>query len=196
MSRPRPERRGARTSAAAAVAVLAVLAGVTGCAADSSSSTSSGPLVGPEVGGGLGIANRLSKASLPYPYSGVGVCVPGAEPAELRSVEPVTLDGTMQLDRVGVRPFSSGDGGAGLELGEEMPETYRPFAGYQVTTRCGSAERTEVVFQVRRTGPGDAAVRGFRVTYELGGRDYTEEWPVEFILCDPNRLTLKRCRDT
>lgn len=173
-----------------------MLAGGTGCAAVAGLGSADGPLNGSPSGNSWGIVNLFSEVSAPYPYGvGIDLCVERAGTVELRSVEPARVGGPLLVDRVGVRSFSDGDGGAGLQPGREMPATYLPVDGYLVTNRCTRPQRNEVAVQIRRTGAGDAAVRGLRVSYLHDGRSYTETWPVTLILCDPERPRLPMCRD-
>lgn len=166
--------------------VVAVLVAVVAAACvgppDASQKVSDGPLVGPEAGGGMGMANTVSEPNVSYAVDGLGFCTE-VEDVELLRVAPVKTIGSLELERFGVRAMTPGR--QMLEEGKPLPADFVSIEGFRKVTSCAANEWTEVGVQLRRTGPGEARVEHFTVEYRQGDKSYREQWPVTITLCDP-----------
>lgn len=164
-------------------------------ASDDDPTSADGPLRGPEAGGGQGITNLASRPGVPYPYGSFRVCMPERGVATLTDIEAVRTSGPLRIDRIGIAEFDRDTAGGHLAPESTLPARYQAVDGHRVERRCGAAGYTEVAIQVTRVAAGDALVDGFVASYTVGGHAYTDYWPIELTLCDPDTPpTAEPCR--
>jgi hypothetical protein len=167
--------------------VLLVVGFLTTCAVASCShddADPNGPLSGVDQGSNFEVTSDGIQVGQTASVGGILLCTNDGQTATLDRLEAEGVAGQVVVEPAGVQPTPVlQQTGAGI--GPLPAERYRPVFGTEVTTKCGTEPGPELAVQLRRTGPGNAGVKGFSLYYKVDGKLYVMRVPISVILCDP-----------
>ncbi|MGZ4635640.1 hypothetical protein [Oryzihumus sp.] len=145
----------------------------------------------------FGAALDATRAETDYLFGGVNLCVDGDAPIRILAVRPIRpvngfrVTGFATATRSRSHPAFFGAGPGGLRSNGFDPDRHA------VATRCGAADPTELVVQVRRpAGPADTACAGgLSITYSSvrGGPRRFDIAPVLALAAPGDSSAADRC---